>query len=238
MNKAYEIFSRFYDDYIKDTAPELHNDYYKLIKLIENKFKLEINSILDITCGTGILMKLLVESGYTNVEGIDNSSEMLKQAISKGLMVSKFDVRDFHLGKKYDLIVSFDSIGHILDDKDLSKVLIRVASHLNDGGIFICDGGTKAKANRMIGQTFNYDSEAYSFMWDNEGHGSSVNVALNIVEKATGHIFTERFGLQGHDIEDIVTAARDTDLMLIFATMEPLVKKNGSFIVCFQKCNT
>lgn len=235
MSKAYEIFSKFYDKYIMDTAPEMHKDYLKLIKLMQEKFNMEIGSMLDISCGTGILMKLLIEKGYSNVEGIDSSSEMLEQALSKGLKVAIADMRNFDLGKRYDLIISFDSFGHVLNDEDMSNIFINIAAHLNDGGIFICDGGTRAKANRMIGQTFNYGSDAYSFRWENSGQGSRVNVALNILEKTTGEKFTEEFQLQGHDIEDIVMAAKGSDLRLIYATMEPLVKKNGSFIICFQK---
>ncbi|KAB3529501.1 class I SAM-dependent DNA methyltransferase [Alkaliphilus serpentinus] len=157
MSDAYEIFSRFYDEYIFDTAPNLHMDYFNLIKLIIEKFKLDVNSILDLTCGTGTLLKLLTENGFNSVEGIDVSPEMLQKAKEKGLKVYEKNIKEFDLKRKYDLIVSFDSLGHIKDEKDLSKIFNNISNHLNDGGLFLCDGGTREKAKRMIGQKYTYE---------------------------------------------------------------------------------
>ncbi len=235
MNNTYDIFSKFYDDYILNTAPNLHLDYFNLIKMIIERFSVKVTSILDLTCGTGILMKILEENGFNNVDGIDISLGMLQKAKQKGLRVYRKNIKGFDLKRKYDLIVSFDSFGHINDEKDLSIILNNVSNHLNSDGLFLCDGGTREKANRMIDQKFTYDSDKYSFIWNNYGKDSSVKVEMNIVEKLTGREYEEKFDLTGHDIEDVIEAAKESKLNVVFATLEPLVKKNGSFIICFKK---
>ncbi len=231
---AYEIFSRFYDQYIKDTFPLLHQKYFDLALEIIDKFNPDATSILDASCGTGILAKKFLDSGY-NIEGSDISKDMLTYANQKGLKTYNKNICDLALSSQYDVILCFDSLGHVLGNKNLGKALSSISACLKDNGIFICDGGTRNKAKHMVGQTFTYDSEAYGFTWLNEKHENAVNVRMKIHEKRSGRNFEEIFSLEGHDIEDMVAAAGATDLNICYATLEPIVKPNGSFVACFKK---
>ncbi len=231
---AYKVFSKFYDQYMRDTFPLLHQKYFNLVLEIVDKFKPDITSILDASCGTGILAKMFLESGY-NIEGSDISKDMLVYASQKGIKTYNKDICNLDLNRQYDVILFFDSFGHVLGNKNLEKALSSISRCLRHNGILICDGGTREKANNMIGQTYNYDSKDYLLTWMNKKQEDFVNVHIRIYEKKSKRSFEENFCLEGHDIEDIIAAASATDLKLCYATIEPIVKPNGSFVACLRK---
>ncbi len=235
MDNAYDVFAEFYDEYIAHSVPLLHRKYLNLTKVILEKFKPRPGRILDATCGTGILMRLLQTEGF-DVEGMDLSPAMLNKAREKGLAVHQGDLRHFDLGQGYDLILCFDSLGHLTTGRDLSAAMQAIGRHLNPGGLFLCDGGTRAKASRMIGQEFTYDSEPYSFVWRNSRQDDDlIGVEMVITEKQSGREYLAQYRLRGHDIEDMVAALEGTGMRVVFATLEPMVKKNGSFVFCCRK---
>ncbi|MCC6933462.1 MAG: class I SAM-dependent methyltransferase [Deltaproteobacteria bacterium] len=88
------------------------------MKLIIGKFNLAPDNILDFACGTGLLISFMSESSFANVEGVDNSSEMLRSAKDKGLRVFHGNMQTLSLNRKYDLIVAFDALGHITTSED------------------------------------------------------------------------------------------------------------------------
>ena len=231
---AYKIFSKFYDQYIQDTFPLLHRKYFNLALEIIDKFKPGATSILDASCGTGILAKMFLDSGY-DIEGSDISEDMLTYANQKGIKTYNKDICGLDIGRRYDVVLCFDSLGHVLGNKNLKKALSSVSGCLKDTGIFICDGGTRKKARNMAGRTFGYDSDDYGFIWENKRDENAVKVHMKISEKKSGRYFEESFSLEGHDIEDLAAAAGATDLKICYATLEPIIKPNGSFVACFRR---
>lgn len=231
---AYKVFSKFYDKYINDTFPWLHQKYFNFALDIVDKYKPDATSILDASCGTGILAKMFLDSGY-NIEGSDISKDMLVYASQKGIKTYNKNICNLDLDRQYDVILCFDSIGHLLGKQILEKALSSISKSLKHNGIFICDGGTKEKAKKIIGQTYSYESEDYRFTWLNKKQENYVNVYFKIYEKKSERFFEENFCLEGHDIEDIIAAASFTDLKLCYATLEPIVKPNGSFVACLRK---
>lgn len=231
---AYKIFSKFYDQYIKDTAPLLHQKYFNLVLEIINKFKLNTTNILDVSCGTGILTKMFLDAKF-NIEGSNISTDMLVYAKKKGVKTYNKNICDLGFDRKYDIILCFDSFGHVLGKDNIKKALYSISKCLKDNGVLICDGGTKKKAQNMIGQTYNYDSKDYKLTWLNTKLNDYVNVCFKIFDKKSKNYYEENFCLEGHDIEDIITAANTSDLKIIYATLEPIVKLNGSFIMCLRK---
>ncbi len=93
---AYEAFSKFYDQYMRDVFPLLHQKYFNLALEIADKFKPKVASILDASCGTGILAKMFLESGY-NIEGSDISKDMLAHASQKGIKTYNKDICNLDL---------------------------------------------------------------------------------------------------------------------------------------------
>lgn len=72
--EAYNKFAKYYDTYV--------NDFREDIELY-SKFCKENDKILEVGCGTGRVLKHLLENGLNNITGIDISEEMLKKARTK-----------------------------------------------------------------------------------------------------------------------------------------------------------
>jgi len=98
-----------------------------------------VNSILDITCGTGAQAIFLAEKGY-NVVASDLSNEMISVAKKKypKLDFKQGDIKTARYGK-FDAVISiFNAIGH-LSKKDFIKALKNISENLNDKGYYIFD---------------------------------------------------------------------------------------------------
>ena len=113
-----------------------------LIKLFSRNLHRKLNSILDAPCGNGRLHGYLRSYAYS-VYGVDISRELISQARrayqSASSDYSVGDIRDFSLGRKFDVYLSwFTSFGYF-DDRDNIRVLRTANTHLNKGGIIIID---------------------------------------------------------------------------------------------------
>lgn len=99
-------------------------------------------SVLELACGTGRLTTPLAERGFA-VTGLDNSEAMLTAAEAKaaasGTTVELIcaDMRDFDLGRTFDLIfLPNNSLGHLHTLPDITACFAAVRWHLADGGRF------------------------------------------------------------------------------------------------------
>jgi 2-polyprenyl-3-methyl-5-hydroxy-6-metoxy-1,4-benzoquinol methylase len=95
-------------------------------------------AILDAGCGYGALLLFLQNEGYTNVHGVDLSTEQVAVAHSLGLHnVRRGNVLDeVSTGAPWDAIVMLDVLEHLTRSEALS--LLHVAfEHLNPGGVVI-----------------------------------------------------------------------------------------------------
>ena len=119
-------------------------NYISIITNLELKSKGFPFSVLDIACGTGVLIGELSKIGFT-VKGTDISKDMLEVARTAfpniDFIVS--DMRVMDLGIKVDLITcTFDSLNYLTSIRDLSRVFNNVYTHLNDSGYFLFDINT------------------------------------------------------------------------------------------------
>lgn len=95
--------------------------------------------ILDVACGAGYGSVFLKEhGGAKSVLGVDISSDVVKSAIEKykrdGVDFAVGDLANFNPGRKFDTIVSFETIEHVDDYK---SALSNLYNLLNDGGNLI-----------------------------------------------------------------------------------------------------
>ncbi len=105
--------------------------------------KYHVNTVLDITCGTGSQVFWLLKQGFT-VVGSDISPSMLKIAKQKARQ-EKLDV-EFHQGDMRDIgvgtfdavITIFNAVGH-LTKAHFEKTMRNVYNSLHNEGIFIFD---------------------------------------------------------------------------------------------------
>ncbi len=95
-------------------------------------------AILDAGCGYGALLLLLKNEGYTNVHGIDISSEQVATAHALGLNdVVCGDLLDSGmLQKKWDAVIMLDVIEHLRRSEALSAVHA-IHDALVPGGVFL-----------------------------------------------------------------------------------------------------
>ncbi len=99
-------------------------------------------SMLELACGTGRLTLPLAERGFV-VTGLDSSAPMLAAATAKAAALGAAvelvlgDIRDFELGRTFDLIfLPNNSLGHLHTLPDIQACFAAVRRHLTDGGRF------------------------------------------------------------------------------------------------------
>jgi SAM-dependent methyltransferase len=130
-----------------------NKDYEAECDLIQEIFRRHaggnVNTILDLGCGTGNHTIPLAHRGY-KVTGIDRSSDMVKYAeakaqlqhaeLKKAPQFIKEDVRCFELDESFDaVIMMFAVLGYQLTNLDLICTLGTIRKQLKPGGLFIFD---------------------------------------------------------------------------------------------------
>jgi SAM-dependent methyltransferase len=101
--------------------------------------------VLELACGTGRLTVPLAQVGH-QCFGLDASENMLRHARQKALAAGvaidliRADMADFDLGRRFNLIVlSCNSMAHLLTLPALTSCLRSVTRHLSDTGLFAFD---------------------------------------------------------------------------------------------------
>ncbi len=138
--KPYERLSKlYYKDWGKDSSR-----YTPFILNIIEIYNLNVQSILDVGCGTGILASELYKKNF-EVSGIDISEDMINIAKEKtnGINFKVADMESFKFDKKFDIIIcAFDAINYLICDTKMDNTLRNIFSHLKDNGLFIFDVNT------------------------------------------------------------------------------------------------
>ena len=135
----YNKESKHYDTFNENTInSRITNSTIEKI-LTKNK----VNTVVDLTCGTGSQVFYLAKRGFT-VTGSDISPGMLKIAKSKArkekvsVKLLKGDLRTIKVGKFDAAITIFNAIGH-LTKAGFEKAMRNVHRNLNEGGIYLFD---------------------------------------------------------------------------------------------------
>jgi SAM-dependent methyltransferase len=116
--EAYNKFARYYDAYVNDFKEDI-----ELYCTFCNKN----NRILEVGCGTGRVIKYLLEKGLTNITGIDISDEMLliardkldKHLNNNVLKLEKHNFsRDSLKGSFDKALITYYTFNYVLDKPD------------------------------------------------------------------------------------------------------------------------
>ncbi|SRR6266705_3480892 len=112
-------------------------------KLIQ-RYLITFRTAADIGCGTGLFARYLNREWAVPVIAVDKSREMLRIAARncRGLQVCllRQDIRCLKLPRRVDLITcNFDTLNHLVSDRDLVRTFRAVHENLNPGGHFIFD---------------------------------------------------------------------------------------------------
>ncbi|MES2961121.1 MAG: class I SAM-dependent methyltransferase [Pseudomonadota bacterium] len=117
------------------------NDKNAVIEKLLKRYK--VNTVLDLTCGTGSQVFFLAKRGY-KIVGSDFSPALLEIARSKARkekMKLRFidgDMRKIKVGSFEAAITMFNAIGH-LTKSGFEKALRNIHGNLKDGGIYMFD---------------------------------------------------------------------------------------------------
>jgi SAM-dependent methyltransferase len=110
-----------------------------IIDLIQKEMP-DARTVLDVACGTAEHAKYL--SKKYQVDGLDLDPEFVRIASEKNPQSSFYhaDMRDFDLGKTYDVILClFSSIGYVKALDNVIKALSCFKRHLNRGGVILVE---------------------------------------------------------------------------------------------------
>ena len=110
----------------------------------------EGKDVLDVACGTGVLIPDYLERNVGSVTAIDIAPEMVKIAKDKfpqeNVQIVCGDVETFGFGRKFDCIVVYNAFPHFPEPEHLIRVL---ASHLKPGGsLTVAHGMSREEIDR------------------------------------------------------------------------------------------
>lgn len=134
----YDDFAWFYNRYWNE---DFHSLAFPILERIWLPRVKAGGRVLDVCCGTGYLAGLLTARGF-KVTGIDASPAMIGYA-RENVPCGEFHVAEasaFRVAGRYDGAVStFDSLNHILDEKELDSAFRRTAKALEKSAPFAFD---------------------------------------------------------------------------------------------------
>jgi len=168
LDKAYDRknmheVAALYGEWAATYDDELKNNSYVAPQLGASVFATYVRDldarILDVGCGTGLVGHALMTHGYTNIDGLDLSTEMLNQARDKGCYEQLFqadltaviDVAD----ACYDAAISVGTFTHNHVGPDGIDEVLRIvkpggiASITVNGDAYVEDG-YRAKFDTLV----------------------------------------------------------------------------------------
>ena len=125
----------FFDRCAPSWDAELIRSDRKINIILDNAGVKEGSRVLDVACGTGVLMPDYLSRG-AEVTGIDISPEMIKLAEQKyagtGVRFICGDVEVADVGQDFDAIVVYNAFPHFPDPE---RLIFRLSGLLAEGGI-------------------------------------------------------------------------------------------------------
>jgi SAM-dependent methyltransferase len=133
----YTRSAEFYDALysLKDYEKEAQH----LLDLIQER-RPDAETLLDVACGTGRHLDFLRRR--FRVEGLDINPGLLDGARRpcEGVPLDVQDMRDFELGRRFDVVTClFSSVGYLEDVPALNRAVARMAAHATDDGLLIVE---------------------------------------------------------------------------------------------------
>lgn len=140
----------FFDRHAETWDDELVRSDAKISRILDNAAVAKGRRVLDVACGTGVLMPDYIARGVASVTGVDISSEMIKRAKAKfpeeNVHFICGDVETEDVGAEYDAIVIYNAFPHFPEPE---RLIARLASLLAPGGILtVAHGASRDTIDR------------------------------------------------------------------------------------------
>ena len=147
-----ESVREFFDAHACNWDREMITNDSIIATILDNANIKEGSTVLDVGCGTGVLVPYYLERSVASVTAVDLSPNMVKIAESKfsgaefsNVQVLCADATCHDFGRKFDAIVIYNAFPHFLQPEQL---ISHLCSFLNDGGIFtVAHGMSRDKIN-------------------------------------------------------------------------------------------
>jgi SAM-dependent methyltransferase len=170
---------------------------------------------VDLACGTGRLLKRLVQHGWASV-GIDLSHGMLRQSRRGPYVpcVAVADLTALPFARRFNYATCvFDSVNFLLDNDRLHAALRAVSDALTDGGVFYFDVITERMVTKhFANREWTEDNGGFSTHWTGKYDRRRRMAELEIrVNTGMSHHVTER--VYAHD--ELAAALHEAGLTLM-----------------------
>lgn len=162
-NQNYSIYSSFYDRLNKDRMLSFAK---KLNLFIKKNTHMKINSILDIGCGSGMILNFLNEKIQPKgkILGIDLSLDMINVAKLKypNIKWEVQNISDLNINFYPDLIICTNDVINYLKPNEQNNFLKSIQTIMSNNSFFYLDFDTEkdikeiwdGQINRIIGKDF------------------------------------------------------------------------------------
>lgn len=170
--------------------------------------KYNIESVLEICCGTGRIGIPLIQSGI-KYYGLDNSKSFIDFFESKTSNYDKkklivADANSFNLDQKFDLIlIGFNSLAHLLTNQSATSCFNSIRRHMHDNSLFgidifmpthqltsnidsnktdlmdFIDSSTQKKMNIIESTQYNQDTEVAHILWEFQNKLNQIEFMYN-----------------------------------------------------------
>ena len=169
---CYEALAAAYDDLTDDVEYGRRADF---LRRLMRQSRIEVNTVLDLACGTGTMTCLLAEAGYEMI-GVDVSEDMLAEAAGKQVSAGK--IPPIYLQQSMDhldlygtveaAVCCLDSLNYLTDVRTLRRMLRRLHLFIAPGGVFLFDINSPHKLRALDGQIFLDEREDVYCVWRTE----------------------------------------------------------------------
>lgn len=177
MNQQpYDNIAAVYDHFQSDIDPSLWARYvHSLIQRFgpqKGDGKDGRLLLCDLGCGTGEFCMRMLSYNY-EVIGIDSSLAMLEKARGKDptgeILYLAQDITRMELFGTVDVFTCLlDTVNHLTDKRDFSRMLTSFRNYLNPNGLFIFDVATPRHLRETLGNnTFPVIYDDYALFWQN-----------------------------------------------------------------------
>ena len=158
-------------------------------------------------------MQGALDLDITQVKGIDLSPLMVAQTLKQGYDAECIDLCD--LNSSFDVITAVFDMLNYLNKAQLSTFFSCVKSHLNDGGVFLCDINTLFGFENVAVGSFIVDDEERFLTVDSDFEKDEYISEFTLFEKEADCFKKSQETIRQyyHSIEDIV-ALSDMELLV------------------------
>lgn len=230
MKKAYQTLAEYYDE---GEWGSFSLKYLEIIQVLKSRFNRTIESILDISCGTGSLIHEL--SREYEVVGSDISEDMIRVAAEKypDLTFVVSHMADLKWKSPFDLIISaFDSMNYLTDREHLSKSLRNIKGLLTEKGHFLFDFNTVRFFEDLHHGIFERNTDNIYFKQICE-YDSESKIAKTIFD--FGGMNQELHIQKGWQYEDMLGLLRDAGYEVLYShdmlKMEPVQENSYKILI-------